>query len=195
MLSSADIERRLLAVLAEPVESAEGRKCALLDGLRVLGRAGDKHVIAGDLGLSLRAMAWALSAWRWRCRAWQLFPGASCKRSDGEGELLPPGHGDLVSGGEARGAGAGGSVREIVRARVERLAGGQAGDANAACMVQMARKWAVEEAARLLEQIPRRLPMLTVRKGRWKRRARRGEVGGDAEAEQDEVGGRDRNCP
>jgi len=62
-------------------------------------------------------------------------------------------------------------------------------------MVQMARKWAVEEAARLLEQIPRRLPMLTVRKGRWKRRARRGEVGGDAEAEQGEVGGRDRNCP
>ncbi|MGA7740377.1 MAG: hypothetical protein WBV96_08110 [Polyangia bacterium] len=56
MLSSAGIERRLLAVLAEPVESAEGCKRALLDVLRVLGRAGDKHVIAGDIGLSLRAV-------------------------------------------------------------------------------------------------------------------------------------------
>jgi hypothetical protein len=29
---------------------------ALLDVLRVFGRAGDKHLIAGGLGLSLRAM-------------------------------------------------------------------------------------------------------------------------------------------
>lgn len=40
MLSAADIERRLLAALAEPTEGAEGRKRALLDCLWVLGRAG-----------------------------------------------------------------------------------------------------------------------------------------------------------
>jgi hypothetical protein len=54
VLSSADIERWLLAALAEPVEFAEERNRALLDVLRVLGRAGDKHVIAGGLGLFLR---------------------------------------------------------------------------------------------------------------------------------------------
>jgi hypothetical protein len=57
MMTSIDFERRLLAAMAEPVESAEGRKGALFDGLRVLGRAGVRHEIAGDLGLSLRAMA------------------------------------------------------------------------------------------------------------------------------------------
>lgn len=57
MLSFADIERRLLAALAEPVETAEVRKCALLDVLRRLGRAGVKHALAGDLGLSLRSMS------------------------------------------------------------------------------------------------------------------------------------------
>jgi hypothetical protein len=37
MITCGEIERRLLAALAEPVEGSEGRKRTLLDCLRVLG--------------------------------------------------------------------------------------------------------------------------------------------------------------
>jgi len=55
-MTAADIERRLLAALAEPIEGAEGRKRALLDVLRVFAWAEVRHAIAGDLALWLRAM-------------------------------------------------------------------------------------------------------------------------------------------
>jgi hypothetical protein len=56
MLSAADIERRLLAALAEPTETAEERKRAFLDAIRVLSQGDEPFAIAGDLGLWLRAM-------------------------------------------------------------------------------------------------------------------------------------------
>ncbi len=56
MLSSADIERRLLCALAESAEGAEGRKRTLLGVLHVLGHAGTRHALAGALAPWLRAM-------------------------------------------------------------------------------------------------------------------------------------------
>jgi len=46
MLTVADIERRLLAALAEPTETAEARKRALLDVIRVFSRGGELFAIS-----------------------------------------------------------------------------------------------------------------------------------------------------
>jgi len=45
----SDIERRLLAALAEPTETAETRKRAILDVIRVLSQGGERFAIVGDI--------------------------------------------------------------------------------------------------------------------------------------------------
>jgi hypothetical protein len=155
MLSSADVQRRLLAALAEPAEGSEGRKRVLLDCLRILGREGVRHAIAGDLALWLRAMRPAsmrlelavgsLSAVPWGALQAEGFAvgRTSCSRQGASIRFR--------------------AVRPAALARAETfgklavlgasdLLAGKLADANAHWMPPQARRRAVDEAARLVRE-------------------------------------------
>ena len=157
MLSTATIEHRLLAALAEPVKGAEDRKRALLDCLRVLAWSEVHHAIAGDLGLWLRAMrpgsmrlelsVGSLAAVPWGALQAEGFTvgRTSCSRQGASIRFR--------------------AVRPAALARAETfgklavlgasdLLSGKLADANARWMPPHARGRAVDEAERLLEQNP-----------------------------------------
>jgi hypothetical protein len=157
MLSSADVQRRLLRALAEPAKGSEGRKRALLDCLRVLAWSEVRHAIAGDLALWLRAMrpssmrlelaVGSLAAVPWGVLQAEGFRvgRTSCSRQGASIRFR--------------------AVRPAALARAETfgklavlgatdLLAGKLADANAHWMPPHARRRAVDEAGRLLGQNP-----------------------------------------
>ena len=157
MLSAADVQHRLLAALAEPMEGAEGRKRALFDCLRVLAWAEVRHAIAGDLGLFLRAM-------RPSSMRLELAVGGLGKVPWGalQAEGFTIGKTSCSRSGTAIRFRV---VRPAALARAETfgklavlgasdLLSGKLADANARWMPPHARGRAVDEAERLLEQNP-----------------------------------------
>ena len=155
VLSSADIERRLLAALAEPTEGAEDRKRALLDCLRVLAWADVRHAIAGDLGLWLRAMRPGSMRLELAVASLETLPWGVLKA-----EGFKTGRTTCSRQGTSIRFRA---VRPAALARAEtfgKLAGasdllsGKLADANARWMPPHARGRAIDEAVRLLEQNP-----------------------------------------
>jgi hypothetical protein len=157
MLSASDIERRLLAALAEPMETAEARKRALLDAIRVLRQGGERFAISGDLGLWLRSMRPGAMRLELAVVSLENIPRAALQAEGfAVGKTTCSRQGIKIRFRE---------VRPAALARAETfgrlsvlgasdLIRGKLEDANADWMPPEARRRAVVEAERLLEQNP-----------------------------------------
>jgi hypothetical protein len=157
MLHPSDIEKRLLAALAEPLDTAEARKRAILDVIRVFSQGGERFAVSGDLGLWLRAMRPGSMRLELAVASLETLPWGELKAEGfGTGRTTCSRQGIKIRFRE---------VRPAALARAETfgrlsvlgasdLIRGKLEDANAEWMPPEARRRAVVEAERLLEQNP-----------------------------------------